>query len=59
MRISGLQSSFFNPMAGYLSSGFKAEEFRDFTDAAFIGIEATAVENATAGKVDRRGNFTF
>jgi hypothetical protein len=46
-------------MTGHLCSGLKADEFRDFTDAAFIGIEATAVENATAGKVDRRGNFTF
>jgi len=53
------KSSFFNPMAGHLRFGGKTDEFRDFTDAAFIGIQAAAVENATGGKVDGRGNFTF
>jgi hypothetical protein len=53
------KSSFFNPMAGHLRSGVKIDEFRDFTDAAFIGIAAAAVENTTGGKVDGRGNFTF
>ncbi len=46
-------------MTGHLGSGVKTHEFRDFTDAAFVGIEAAAVENATGGKVDGGGNFTF
>jgi len=54
-----LQPSFFYPMTGHLGSGVKIDEFRDFTDAALIGIEAAAVENATGGKVDGGGNLTF
>ena len=53
------KSSFLYPMAGHLRSGLKTDEFRDFMDAAFIGIEAAAVENAAGGKVDGRRNFTF
>jgi len=35
------------------------DKLRDFTDAALIGIEAAAVENATGGKVDGGGNLAF
>ena len=46
-------------MTGHLGSGVKIDEFRDFTDAALIGIEAAAVENATGGKVDGGGDLAF
>ena len=46
-------------MAGHLGPGGKGDEFRDFTDAAFIGIKAAAMENATGGKVDGGGNLPF
>ena len=34
----GLQPSLFNTVAGHLGPGGKADEFRDLTDTAFIGI---------------------
>jgi predicted homoserine dehydrogenase-like protein len=46
-------------MTGHPGSGSKGNEFGDFTDTAFIGVEAAAVENATGGQVDGRGNFAF
>ncbi len=54
-----LQPAFFDSVTGHLRAGAQAFQLRNFTAAALIGIETTAVEHAAAGKIDRGGDFAF
>lgn len=46
-------------MTGHLGAGVQIDEFGNLLGTAFVGIEAAAVENATAGQVDGRGHLAL